>query len=155
MFEFLVEWFHWLLQDTQNMAMVKMIADTHGRLDICVNSVGDSNGWFCCRYVVASHPFKKRVDGSPRLFSCRRIINTQTWVVPTFVDEEIRDSSYFHGFHQLVKQCELQYANLTWFIRSIESEKNFPKWIKVTWILQTICFITPLWKALCTRTHRR
>jgi len=25
-------------QDTQNMAMVKMIADTHGRLDICVNS---------------------------------------------------------------------------------------------------------------------
>lgn len=36
--------FHWFLQDTQNMAMVKMIADTHGRLDICVNSVGDSMG---------------------------------------------------------------------------------------------------------------
>ena len=27
-------------QDEQNMAMVKMIAETHGRLDICVNSAG-------------------------------------------------------------------------------------------------------------------
>ena len=49
------------------MAMVKMIADTHGRLDICVNSVGDSMGGLLS--VRCSKPsFQKAGDGSPRVF---------------------------------------------------------------------------------------
>ena len=44
------------------MAMVKMIADTHGRLDICVNSVGVSKGLLS---VDCGEPsFQKGGDGS-------------------------------------------------------------------------------------------
>jgi hypothetical protein len=45
-------------QDEQNMAMVKMIADTHGRLDLCVNSVGEPSG---CKV-----PMVKSVVGGER-----------------------------------------------------------------------------------------